>query len=209
MVTKKAAATAKAEIVKDPATFDAVGWLANLSAQGFRPQNVTVQLHLRGDLLPRIKQLVDQIQTNEELDDEREYGVDDTDPMGQVVAEYEALTQEFRDGGSLDFVFRPMTKRIHNDTYKAWLAIYPGDKHSDDEFEELVLMRMVETCVDFPGRGELGEKLTVEALRAFEEAYGTPVFNTLATGFNDAYNAGGEVTAPFSPRPSPTRAITE
>ena len=116
MVTKKAASTAKAEILKDPATFDVAGWLANLSAQGFRPQNVTVQLHLRGDLLPRIKQLVDQIQTNEELDDEREYGVDDTDPMGQVVAEYEALTQEFRDGGSLDFVFRPMTKRIHNDT---------------------------------------------------------------------------------------------
>ena len=209
MVTKKAASTAKDAIVKDPATFDVAGWLANLSAQGFRPQNVTVQLHLRGDLLPRIKQLVDQIQANEELEDEREYGVDDTDPMGQVVAEYEALTQEFRDGGSLDFVFRPMTMRIHNDTFRAWKAMYPGDKHSDDEGEELILMRMVETCIDFPGRGEVGTKLTVEALRAFEEAYGTPAFNTLAAGFNDAYTAGGEITAPFSPRPSPTRAITE
>jgi hypothetical protein len=204
MVTKKAASTAKA-IVQDPATFDVAGWLADLSAQGFMPQNVTMKLHLRGDLLPRIKQLVDQIQTNQDIDDQREYGVDDADPMAGVVAEYEALTQEFRDGGSLDFVFRPMTKRIHTATYKAWLAQYPGDKHSDDEFEELILARMVETCVDFPGRGgSFGEKLTVEALHAFEEAYGTPAFNTLAVGFNDAYNAGGEVGAPFLPERSPT-----
>ena len=33
------------------------------------------------------------------------------------VAEYERLTAEFEAGGHIEFVFRPMTKAAHNDTY--------------------------------------------------------------------------------------------
>jgi hypothetical protein len=200
--SKKAAQTAQAVVANDPATFDVAGWLQELSALGFEPRNVTVKMHIRGDLIPKLNELIEKIQTDEELD--REVGVNDKDPKAALIAEYEELQQEFEDGGSLDFVFRPMTKAIHNKTFRAWEAEHPGDKHSDDDFEELVLRRMVETCIDFPGKGVAGGKLTVEALQAFESAYGTPAFNTLAVGFNEAYNSGGEIAAPFSPKPSRT-----
>lgn len=189
-------------VAQDPATFDVGAWLNTLSERGFKPRNVTVKMHMRGDLIPRINELIQKIQADEDID--REVGVNDHDPIAALIAEYETLSAEFVDGGSLEFVFRPMTKAIHNGTYREWSEKYPGDSHSDDEWDELAVMRMAATCVDFPGRGVVGGEMTVEAFRAFEEAYGTPAFNTLAAGWSEAYAAGGEVTAPFSPKRSPT-----
>ena len=205
MPPKKAASTVKSVVAKDAATFDVEAWLKDLSERGFKPRNVTVKLHLRGDLLPRINSLIEQIQNAGDID--REVGVNDSDPIALLVAEYERLTAEFEAGGHIEFVFRPMTKAAHNDTYTEWVERYPGDDHSSDEWDELAMMRMAATCVDFPGRDVLGP-LTVDALKAFESAYGTPAFNTLVAGWSEAYNAGGEVTAPFSPKRSPTPDIS-
>ena len=204
MPPKKALSTVKDVVVKDAATFDVQAWLRDLSERGFKPRNVTVKMHLRGDLVPRLNELIQKIQADQDADVEREIGLNDIDPMASVIAEYERLSADFEDGGFLEFVFRPMTKTIHNGTFRAWEAAHPGDTRSEEDWEELALMRMAATCVDFPGRGVVGDSLTVEALRAFEEAYGTPAFNTLAGGWEEAYAAGGEVTAPFSPKPSPT-----
>lgn len=205
MVTKKAAnTTVKSVVTKDPATLDVNAWLQELSARGFKPSNVTVKMHLRGELLPRIKLLVEKIQTDGEL--ERQVGVNDDDSIAALVAEYEFLVAELEAGGTLEFVFRPMTKAVHNATYRDWSAVYPGETHSDDEWDELAMMRMAATCVDFPGKGVagVGDSMTVEALRAFESAYGTPAFNTLVAGWSEAYSSGGEVSAPFLPKLSPT-----
>lgn len=204
MPPKKAAATAKAAVLgKDPATFDVAAWLNDLSERGFKPRNVTVKLHLRGDLLPRINELIQRIQDDAEI--EQQVGINDHDPHAALVAEYNRLTAEFEDAGHLDFVFRPMTRRMHNATYQEWLTDHPGDgEHSEEEWDDLARRRMVETCLDFPGRSEAFPKLTTEALQAFEDAYGTPAFNTLVAGWNEAYLAGGEVQSPFSPKSSPT-----
>lgn len=202
MPPKKAAATAKAPIVKDAATFDVGAWLNDLSTMGFKPRNVTVKMYLRGDLLPRINELVEKIQNQGEI--EHEVGVNDNDPAANLVVEYERLSAEFEAAGHLDFTFRPMTKSMHNRTYREWAETHPGDDHSEEDWEDLLRLRMSETCVDFPGRSEVMPSLTPEALRAFEEAYGTPAFSTLSRGFGEAYNAGGEVQAPFLPLPSPT-----
>jgi hypothetical protein len=204
VVTKKAATTAKDAIVKDPATFDVVGWLDGLSAQGFKPRNVRVKMHLRGDLLPRIKYLVEQIQANDG-DDDREFGVDDVDPLDEIRDEYERLVEDLREGGALEFVFRPINKRINDTTLEAWRAKYPdsGEKPTDPQIEDLIVMRMAASCVDYPGSN--GAPLPPEALFAFEDMYGTPAFKTLMDGFNEAYMSGGEVDAPFLQRRSRSR----
>lgn len=202
MPPKKAASTVKDVLTKDPATFDVARWLNLMAERGFKPRNVSVKLHLRGDLVPRLRELVDLIQVDDEV--ERQVGVNDTDPHAALVAEYEALTAEFEAGGHVTFTFRPMTRTIHNGTFAEWVAKYPGDEHTEDEWDDLAVARMAATCVDYPGRDVIGEDLTVEALRAFESAYGTPAFNTLVAGWNEAYTSGGEVAAPFSPKPSPT-----
>lgn len=204
MPPKKAAATVKDVVAKDAATFDVGAWLNSMSERGYKPRNVPVKLHVRGDLLPRINQLIEQIQSDADID--HEAGVNDRDPMGALIAEYEQLSAEFEAGGHVDFVFRPMTRRVHNDTYKAWLERYPGEEQTTEQWDQLVLLRMVATCVDFPGRGApgVGDNLSTEALEAFEEHYGTPAFNTLVAGWSEAYASGGEVAAPFSPKPSPT-----
>ena len=206
MPPKKAASTVKDVVlqdptVADPAKFDVAGWLTKMSERGFKPRNVTVKMHLRGDLLPRINQLIEQIQNQGDID--REVGVNDRDPVADLVAEYERLSAEFEAGGHVDFTFRPMTRKVHNGTYAEWQERYPGEDHPEEQWDELALMRICATCVDFPLRAEFG-RLTIEALRAFEENYGTPAFNTLVAGWNEAYNSGGEVAAPFSPKPSPT-----
>lgn len=202
MPPKKAATTVKDVIAKDAATFDVAGWLTAMSERGFKPRNVTVKLHHRGELLPRINQLIEQIQNQGDID--REVGVNDKDPVADLVAEYERLSAEFEAGGYVSFVFRPMHREIHNGTYRAWSELHPGDEHSEEEWDELALMRIAATCVDFPMKDVVGGQLTVEALRAFEQHYGTPAFNTLVAGWNEAYNSGGEVAAPFSPKLSPT-----
>jgi hypothetical protein len=201
MPPKKAAATVKDVVAKDPASFDVAGWLAKMSERGFRPRNSTVKMHLRGDLLPRINQLISEIQSEGDID--REVGVNDIDPVADKIAEYERLSAEFEAGGHVDFTFKPMTRQVHNGTYAEWLESHPGDEHDEEQWDELVLMRIAATCVDFPLRGDGFGRLTVDALRAFEEHYGTAAFNTLVAGWREAYEAGGEVAAPFSPRPSP------
>lgn len=204
VVTKKAAATTVKDVVKDPATLDVGGWLNELAVRGFKPRNVVVKMHLRGDLLPRIKYLVEQIQANDS-DDDREFGVDDTDPLDEIRDEYERLVEDLRDGGSLEFVFRPINKRINDTTLEAWREKYPdsGDKPSDAQIEDLIVMRMAAACVDYPANQ--GAPLPPEALYAFEDQFGTPAFKTLMDGFNEAYMSGGEVDAPFLPKRSRTR----
>lgn len=208
MVTKKSANTTVKDVVlgKDPAKFDVAGWLKDLSERGFKPRNVTVKLHLRGELLPRINELIQKIQSEGEI--ERVVGMNDADPMAEMVAEYERLSAEFAEGGHVDFTFRPMTKTMHNATFREWQKDHPNSDNlsdTDDAWDELARLRMAATCIDFPGKGgAIGDEITVEALRAFEDAYGTPAFNTLVRGWDEAYLAGGEVTAPFSPKPSPT-----
>lgn len=206
MPPKKATAAvqdvATKDPTKDPATFDVAGWLAQMSEQGFKPRNVTVKLHLRGDLLPRINELIEEIQTASDID--REVGVNDSDPIGDKVAEYERLSAEFEEAGHLDFVFRPMTRSMHNRTFREWEDRHPSTGRSEEDWDELALTRICATCVDFPLKGVVGDELTVDALRAFEATYGTPAFNTLVAGWREAYEAGGEVAAPFSPKPSHT-----
>lgn len=189
--------------VKDPSTFDVTAWLEDLKSAGFKPRNVLVKMHFRGDLLPRMKYLVGEIQRLQGLDDvEREGGLDDSDPLTDLVAEYTRLDAEFRDGGFLTFEFRPMNKRIQNDTYEAWKVKFPGDSTTETQ-EELILMRMAASCIGFPGSEKFPAPIPPEAFKAFEDAYGTPAFNTLITGFLEAYEAGGEVDAPFLPKHSP------
>lgn len=191
-------------IVKDPATFDVAAWLADLNQQGFKRRNVEVKMHFRGDLLPRINEIVEQIQAFQ-ADDEREpVGVDEADPLDELRAEYEQLVGEFRAGGHLTFVFRPMNKRIQNETFEAWKKRF-GDDATPEQSEELVLARMAASCESFPGSDRFPKPIPVDAFLAFEEEFGTPAFNTLVNGFLEAYEAGGEVSAPFSLKPSPTR----
>lgn len=202
MPPKKAATTVKDVVAKDAATFDVQDWLAKMAERGFKPRNVTVKMHMRADLLPRINELIEKIQTDEEVD--REVGVNDIDPKADLIAEYERLSAEFEAGGFVSFTFKPMTRESHNGTYAQWLDRYPGEEHTEEQWDELTLSRIAATCVDFPLRGEGFDHLTSDALRAFEEHYGTLAFNTLVAGWREAYEAGGEVAAPFSPKPSPT-----
>lgn len=204
MPPKKALATVKDVVAKDASAFDIAAWLRDMAARGYKPRNVPVKLHMRADLLPRINELIQKIQAEQELDVDREVSLNDVDPAAADIAEYEQLSAEFAAGGYLEFVFRPMTKTVHNGTFRKWEAAHPEDNRAEEDWDELALMRMAATCVDFPGKGVVGDSLTVEALRAFEETYGTPAFNTLVFGWNEAYASGGEVTAPFSPKPSPT-----
>jgi hypothetical protein len=189
MVTKKPV-TAQPEA----ATFDVEAWLEDLQHQGLKPRNVVVQLHVRADLLPKIQSLLSEIQKLEE-GPEREVGVDEADPLTELVAEYNALVDEFQNGGVVPFEFRPRTSKIQKETYAAWQAKYGAN--SADHREELILIRMAAACVSHPG-------ITAEAFRAFENLYGTPALETLVGGFVEAYEGGGEPTAPFLPRPSPT-----
>jgi hypothetical protein len=189
VVTKKAAATTAQD---DAATFDVAAWLEDLQHQGLKPRNVVVRLHFRADLLPEIQQTLDELSKVEESPNET--GVDDDDPAVALLQRYNDLVAEFEAGGSLPFEFRPMNTRIQNSTFAEWQERYPDDK----ERRWLLLMRMAASCVSHPG-------ITPEAFDAFEEHYGSAVFATLMTGFVEAYNAGGEPTAPFLPKPLPTR----
>ena len=208
MPPKRAASTAKNAVAADAATFDVAKWLAELSARGFKPSNVVVPLYLRGDLIPRINELVELIQADEDAG-RPAVGVNDRDLVGERVAEYERLTAEFEAAGHIDFTFRPMSDSIQNRVTKEWKASLAGDERSDEDYEDLAYRQMAATCIDFPGRGVVGESLTVDALKAFAEAYGARVFKSLVDGFRRASESGGEVSAPFSPKPSRTPDTTE
>lgn len=204
MPPKKAATTA----VTTAAEFDVAGWLEELQQQGYKPRNVEVKMHIRGDLVPRLRDLIDEIQRLQDAPPTTESSIDEADPLDEAVAEYEQLQTEFTAGGSLTFAFRPMTKRIQNETFKQWSEAW--DEKTDPQKDQLVLMRMAATCVEFPGKDRFPDgRLTPEALDAFEETFGMPAFQTLVSGFIDAYSAGGEPQAPFSLKRSRTRDTEE
>lgn len=203
MPPKRAASTAKDVVAKDAATFDVAKWLAELAATGFKPANVVIPLYLRGDLVPRINELISLLQADEEAD-RPAVGVNDRDLTAERLAEYERLTAEFEAAGHVDFTFRPMSDSIHNRVLAEWREARPGEERTEDDWNDLAYRQMAATCIDFPGRGVVGDSLTVEALRAFADIYGRRVFKTLVDGYLRASESGGEVAAPFSPKPSRT-----
>lgn len=177
------------------AAFDVNAWLTGLKTKGMKPANVTVRMHYRSDLLPRLASLIQDIESLEKSSPDREIGVDEEDPLQVAVAEYNTLQQEFEAGGWEEFSFRPRNRRINDSTFAEWQD--SGGEATDKDRECLVKMRMAATCVSHPG-------ITVEALDAFEDEYGDAAFQTLVVAFLQAYTAGGEPEAPFSPKSLPT-----
>lgn len=197
MPPKKAVVTAK-----PAAEFSIADWLEALQQKGYAPRNVEVKMHLRGELVPRLRYLVNEMQRLQDAPTP-EGSIDDSDPLDEITAEYQKLQTEFQDGGFLSFFFRPVTKAIQNETFAEFRKRYPDEKNEDRD--HLLLLRMCATCVDFPGKEMFPDgKLTVEALEAFEDTYGAAAFTTLTTGFLEAYQAGGEPGVPFSPKRSRT-----
>ena len=179
MVTKRHAATSTT-----PAGFDLNAWI-----QRFKPATVSVKLHHRGDLLPRIAELAGVIEKAATFD-KKEMSISESDPAAENVAEYEALVAEWEAGGFETFEFRPMTAKIHNASWEAHQA------SDSDDVEDLLFDRMARTCTSHPG-------LDGPGFRALRDHVGDLAFAPLARAFNEAYNGGGEPDAPFSLKPSP------
>lgn len=183
----------------DPAVFDVEQWIKRLKDKGMKAATVKLKLHYRTDLIPRIQELGAEIEALQS-DEDREYGVDEVDPLDAATVELRALEQEFRDGGFEEFEFRPRNRRIQDDTYRAWQAA-GFDDETDKDRRQLMLMRMSATCLSHPG-------ITPEAWEAFEDEYGDTAFGLLLAAFIEGYTAGGEPDAPFLRKLSHTQGTT-
>jgi hypothetical protein len=190
MVTRKAAGTTA---VDGAASFDVEAWLKSLKKKGMKPANKQIKMHFRADLIPQLRDLFVQIDALQEAE-QVEVGADDTDPLTDAILRFNALQQEFEDGGFELFEFRPRNKRIQETTFAEWSEKYSAD--DDESRTKLILLRMAATCVSHPG-------ITLEAFEAFEDEYGDSALASLFQAFKDAYESGGEPEAPFLPLPLP------
>jgi len=199
VVTRKSANTTAVDAVlasnNGSASFDVEAWLKSLKKKGMKPANKQIKMHFRADLIPQLRDLLTQIDALQEDENREEVGADDVDPLTAAVLRFNAMQQEFEDGGYELFEFRPRNKRIQDTTYAEWQEKYAaGD---DEQRTKLILLRMAATCVSHPG-------ITMEAFEAFEEEYGDSALASLFNAFRDAYESGGEPDAPFLPMPLPT-----
>jgi len=180
--TKKAPQSAA-----EPSTFDVDGFVS-----GFKPALVSAKLHKRGDLIPVLSDL---LARREKLKDEDASVVErsfaESDPLAEVEAEYNRVQAEFEAGGFEEFLFRPMTGSLEKKLINNHLA----SPHKDDD-EWLTWRAMSGTCVSHEG-------IPMTAWPQLRDHVGEIAFAPLVRAFTDAY-AGGGVTAPFLPLPSPT-----
>lgn len=190
MVTRKAAVTA----VDGAASFDVEAWLKSLKRKGMKPANKQIKMHFRADLIPKLRDLFEQIDALQSDEHREEAGVDEVDPLTDAILKFNAMQREFEDGGFELFEFRPRNKRIQDTTYAEWQEKY---KDTDDEARtKLILLRMAATCVSHPG-------ITADAFAAFEDEFGDSALASLFNAFLAAYESGGEPDAPFLPLPLP------
>lgn len=192
MVTRKAAATTavRAVLSDGPAAFDVEAWLKSLKKKGMKPANKQIKMHFRADLIPQLRDLLEQIDALQGDEHREEVGADDVDPLTDAILRFNELQQQFEDGGYELFEFRPRNKRIQDTTFEEWQAKYAAT--DDEQRTKLILMRMAATCVSHPG-------ITAEAFEAFEDEYGDSALASLFQAFKDAYESGGEPDAPFLP----------
>jgi hypothetical protein len=174
-----------AQAADDPAKFDVDGFIS-----GFKPALVSAKLHHRGDLIPRLNDLLTRIEQLKENGGASERAWSDSDPLTAAVAEYNTLQAEFEAGGFELFQFRPMTGKID----AAVRAAHDKSPHKDQD-EYLTWRAMAATCVSHPG-------IPMEAFPKLVEQVGDVPMGPVIKAFTEAYLGGG-VTAPFLPLPLP------
>lgn len=168
----------------DPAVFDIAGFIS-----GFVPAVVPVKLFRRGDLQGKLTVLRDRINAADSAE-RVESSIADEDPVTAMVAEYNAVLEEYEADYEL-FEFHPQISNQH----KAVVAEWEASPHKDDN-EYLTLMLMASACVSHPG-------ITADTFKAMLEKLGDLAMVPLIQGFVAGYGGGGEPTAPFLPKSLP------
>jgi len=182
VVTKKVAQSAA-----EPSAFDIDGFIS-----GFKPALVSAKLHKRGDLIPKLSDLLTRLQALKDEDAKNvERSFAEGDPLTELTAEYNTMQAEFEAGGFEEFLFRPMTGALERKLIEA----HKKSPHKDDD-EWLTWRAMSATCVSHVG-------IPMTTWPKLRDQVGEIPFAPVVRAFTDAY-AGGGVTAPFLPLPSPT-----
>lgn len=184
MVAKKVAQSAA-----EPSTFDVDGFIS-----GFKPALVSAKLHKRGDLIPKLSDLLARLQALKDEDTaniERSFA--DGDPLTELAGEYNAMQAEFEAGGYDEFLFKPMTTKLNSKLVVA----HEKSPHKDDN-EYLTWRAMSATCVSQDEQGHVTPRnIPMEAWPKLRDHVGDIAFTPVVSAFMDAF-AGGGVTAPFS-----------
>jgi hypothetical protein len=168
---------------------------------GFRPALVSAKLHKRGDLIPVLSDLLARIQKLKDAADDAvatERAWSDGDPLAELSIEYNRVQAEFEAGGYEEFLFRPMTGSLEKKLFEA----HQKSPHKDDD-EYLTWRAMSATCVTKDAAGNtVPRPIPMAAWPKLRDQVGELPFAPVVKAFMDAY-AGGGVTAPFLPLPSP------
>lgn len=190
MPPKKAAQT-----TADPSRFDIDGFIS-----GFKPALVSAKLHHRGDLIPKLADLLKRLQALKDDDApvlERSFA--DADPLTELGIEYNRMQAEFEAGGYEEFLFRPMLGNVERKIIEA----HQKSPHKDDS-EWMTWRAMSATVVTQTENGDIVPRhIPMEAWPRLRDHVGDIAFAPLVNAFTEAY-AGGGVTAPFLPWQWPT-----
>jgi hypothetical protein len=179
--------TTQPQSTADPAKFDVEGF-----ASKFKPPLVSAKMFHRADLIRPLKDLLDQIEKARDAEPaERSFA--ETDPLIELIEQYNAMQAEFEAGGFELFEFRPATSKLLRHMRVEWLA---GSHKDDDEWATLMLM--ARTCVSHPG-------ITADAFDRLWDDHGDEGFGPVMLAVTNSMSGGG-VSAPFLPLPLPTPA---
>jgi hypothetical protein len=192
--------------------------------QGFKREEFTRNLYQRADLLPRLSELDDIINSMQgRLDTARQArgdepearGIDDVDIVAQLEQRLNALTAEFNEiydeyeASAVRFTFRIPDQK--NDRLELKEALEAGgvplempddatDEELLDQADKVAMYSMSLTCSSHP--------MTVEQWRKLRETVGEPAFQSLARAWVEATKAANP-TAPFSRKVLTTPPETE
>lgn len=172
----------------DPKVFDFSTVMGRVRA----PQPEEVSIFLAAEIYPRIEELSRLI--DEAGDDDMERSIGDPNPVDALTAEYNELVEEWN-ASEVPFVLRPVHRL---DKIAARAALVEDDIDMDtfegEDASVCYMLAEVVTNVDWSGAQFL----------EFRDQIGETAFMPLLNAANRA-NAGNAVSAPFSPKPLPSR----